>query len=83
MAYKISVIVINFINNTIFYRTLHGQDQREKWALNVIKHTFQANSALLTTKTDVTVRPHRVLKLFNKAHIAQYVLSCTPVQKIS
>ena len=29
-----------------------GRDQREKCALKAIKHTFQANSALLTTKSD-------------------------------
>ena len=33
------------------YRTLRGQDQREKCALNAIKHTFQANSALLSALT--------------------------------
>jgi len=41
---------------TITYRTLRGQNQREKCALNAIKHTFQANSALLTTKSALTVQ---------------------------
>jgi len=41
---------------TSIYRTLHGQDQREKCALYAIKHTFQANSALLTTKSALTVQ---------------------------
>jgi len=40
------------------YNTLHRRDQREKCALNVIKHTFQANSALLTTKSASTVQKH-------------------------
>jgi len=38
------------------YRTLRGQDQREKCALIAIKHTFQANSALLTTKSALNVQ---------------------------
>ena len=41
---------------TRLYRTLRGRDQREKCALNVIKHTFQANSTLLTTKSALTVQ---------------------------
>ena len=40
----------------IYYRTLCGRDQREKCALNALKHTFQANSALLTTKSALTVQ---------------------------
>ena len=40
----------------ISYRTLCGQDQREKSVLDAIKHTFQANSALLTTKSALTVQ---------------------------
>ena len=40
----------------IFYRTLCGQDQREKCVLNVIKHTLQANSALFTTKSALTAQ---------------------------
>jgi len=39
-----------------FYKTLRGRDQRVKCALNAIKHTFQANSALLTTKSALTVQ---------------------------
>ena len=40
------------------YRILCGRDQREKSDLkfNVIKHTFQANSALLITKSTLTVQ---------------------------
>jgi len=38
------------------YRTLREQDQREKRALNAIKHSFQANNALLTTKSALTVQ---------------------------
>ena len=38
------------------YRTLCGRDQRQKCALNAIKHTFQANGALLTTKSALTVQ---------------------------
>ena len=38
------------------YITLYGWDQKEKCAENIIKHTFQANSALLTTKSAVTVQ---------------------------
>jgi len=48
---------------------LHGRDQREKCALNAIKHTFQANSALLTSKSAL---------LLNKAHIVQALLDYCP-----
>jgi len=41
---------------TYTYRTFHGRDQKEKCALNAIEHTFQANSALLTTKSALTVQ---------------------------
>ena len=49
----IKPVAIAIIN---FYRTLRGRDQREKCALNATKHTFQANSALLTTKSALTAQ---------------------------
>ena len=41
---------------TITYRTLRGQDQREKCTLNVVKYTFQVKCTLLTTKSALTVQ---------------------------
>ena len=51
-VHNITIISTRYIvtYNITYYRTLRGRDQREKCALNAIKHTFQANSALLTTK---------------------------------
>ena len=42
-----------------------GKIKGKIFALNVMKHTFQANSALLTTKSASTV--------FDKAQIVQFV----------
>ena len=44
-----------------YYRNLRGPDKKGKCALNVIMHTFQADSALLTTKSVVNkalICPH-------------------------
>ena len=40
----------------VSYRTLRGQDQREKCTLNVVKYTFQVKCTLLTTKSALTVQ---------------------------
>ena len=36
--------------------SLQGRDQRERCVLNVIKHAFQPNSALLTTNSALTTQ---------------------------
>jgi len=46
-----------------------GKIKGKIFALNVMKHTFQANSALLTTKSASTV--------FDKAQIVQFVFYWT------